>query len=59
MAITVGRHLNRGVAQAGLHDLERQFEPAVDFPVDAPRRIEVAQRVESASVPRVSTLTPP
>jgi hypothetical protein len=47
MAVTVRRHLDRGVPQARLHHLERQFEPAIDAAVDAPRRIEVAQAVQA------------
>src|SRR5262245_37655016 len=47
MTIDVGCHLDRGVAEAGLHDFERQFEPAIDPPVDAPGRIEVPETVEA------------
>src|SRR5262249_62229617 len=31
-----------------LHELEREFEAALDAPVDAPRRVEVAQRMQSS-----------
>jgi hypothetical protein len=44
--IGVRAHLNRSVTEPRLHHLERQFEPAVDAPVDAPRGVEVAQRVQ-------------
>src|SRR5438552_18980377 len=36
------------MAEPALHQLERQFEPAVDAPVDAPRCIEVAQRMQAS-----------
>jgi hypothetical protein len=29
------------MAEARLHDLQRQFEPAIDAAVDAPRGVEV------------------
>ena len=47
MAVGVRRHLDRGVTEPRLHQLERQLEPAVDAPVDAPRGIEVAQAVQA------------
>ena len=47
MAVDVGGHLDRGVTEPRLHQLERQFEPAVDAAVDAPRGVEVAQRVQA------------
>ena len=43
VAIGVRRHLDRGVTEPRLHHLERQLEPAVDAPVDAPRGIEMAE----------------
>jgi hypothetical protein len=36
MAVTVRRHLDRGVPETGLHQLKRQLEAAIDAPVDAP-----------------------
>ena len=35
------------MAEPRLHQLERQFEPAVNAPVDAPRGVEVAQAVQA------------
>ena len=46
MPVAIGRHLNRGMPEPGLHQLERQFQAAVGAAVDAPRRIEVAQRMQ-------------
>ena len=40
--------LDRGMAESGLHHLERQFEAAVGAAVDAPRGMEVPQRMEAA-----------
>jgi hypothetical protein len=42
MAIGVRRHLDGGMAEPGLHHLERQFEPA------ATRRIWRAWKIEAA-----------
>src|SRR6266540_4240329 len=47
MPVHVRRHLNRSVAEPRLHHLERQFEPAINAAVYAPRRIEVAQAVQA------------
>ena len=47
MAVAVCRHLHRGVTEPGLHHLERQFEPAIDPPVDAPGGIEMPQAVQA------------
>ena len=47
VAVAVGRHLDRGVAEPRLHHLERQLEAAIDAAVDAPRRIEVPQAVQA------------
>src|SRR5215510_1200668 len=47
MTVAVGCHLDRGVAETGLYQFERQFEAAVRLPVDAPRRVEVTQRVQA------------
>src|SRR4051812_33509380 len=47
VAVGVRRHLDRGVTESGLHQLERQFEPAVDAAVDAPRGVEVAEPVQA------------
>jgi hypothetical protein len=47
VAVGVRRHLNRGVAEACLHYLERKLEPAIDAPVDAPGGIEVAEAMEA------------
>jgi len=40
--------LDRGMAESGLHHLERQFEAAVGAAVDAPRGMEVPQRMQAA-----------
>jgi hypothetical protein len=45
VAINIHRHGDRRVAEAFLNNLRRQFEPTVDSPVDAPRSIEMPQRV--------------
>src|SRR5215467_10395305 len=45
--ITVGGHLDRGVTEPGLHQLERKLEPAIDPAVDAPARVEMAQSVQA------------
>src|ERR1700733_665129 len=47
MAIDVHCHHDRGMSEPLLHDLGRQFLPAVDLPVDAPAGIEVAKRVKA------------
>src|SRR5262249_25435818 len=47
VAVGVRRHLNRGVAEARLPPLERQFESAVEAPVDAPRGVEVPEAVQA------------
>src|SRR5262249_27437663 len=39
---------DRGMAETRLHHLERQFEPAIGAPVNAPRGVEVAQTVQAA-----------
>src|SRR5262249_55641601 len=45
--VAVGRHLNRAMTKARLHHLEREFEAAIDAPVDAPAGVEMAQRVQA------------
>jgi len=47
MPVHVRRHLDRGVAEPGLHHLQRQFEPAVGTAIDAPRGVEVAQAMQA------------
>jgi hypothetical protein len=47
MAITIRRHLDRGMAKAALHQLERQLEATIDAAVDAPAGIEMAQGMEA------------
>ena len=47
VAVSVGRHLDGGMSEPRLHDLERQLKPAVDAAVDAPGRIEMAQAVQA------------
>jgi hypothetical protein len=47
MAVAVGCHLDRRVAEPRLHHLKRQFQTAIGAPVDAPRRVEMAQRVKA------------
>ena len=47
VAVGVRRHLDRGVTEPRLHHLERQLEPAVDAPVDAPGGVEVAEAVQA------------
>ena len=46
------------MAKSRLHQLERQFEPAVDATVDAPRGIEMAQRVQAPVFALPSLVTP-
>ena len=46
MAIAICRQMDRGVTEAGRHQLEREFEAAVLLSVDAPGGMEVAQVVE-------------
>src|SRR5262245_49440864 len=46
VAVGVRRHLDRGMTEPRLHDLQRQFEPAVEASVDAPRGVEMAEAVE-------------
>src|SRR5262249_8830098 len=48
VTVGVGCHLDRGVAEPGLHYFERQFEAAVSTAVDAPRSVEVAQAMQAA-----------
>src|SRR5262249_3410265 len=48
VAVAIRRHLDRGVPEAALHQLEWEFEAAIDAPVDAPASIEVAQRMQAA-----------
>src|SRR5262245_14982762 len=47
MAVHIGRHLDTRMPEAVLHDLEGQPQTAILFAVDAPRRIEVPQRVQA------------
>jgi hypothetical protein len=47
VAVHVGRHVDGGMPEAVLHRLERQPKPAILFAVEAPRRVEVPQRVEA------------
>jgi hypothetical protein len=47
MAVAIRGYLDRGMAEPALHHLQRQFEATIDAPVDAPRRVEVAQSVQS------------
>src|SRR5262249_56145478 len=47
VTVGVGSHLDRGVAETGLHDFDRQFEPAIDAAVDAPACIEMAHGVQA------------
>src|SRR5262245_18071654 len=44
--IDIEGHRDRGVPEPLLHHLRRQFEPAIDLPVDAPGSIEVSQGME-------------
>jgi hypothetical protein len=46
MPVTVGGHLNAGMTEPALHHLDRQFEAAVFAAIDAPRGIEMAERVQ-------------
>src|SRR5262249_14301166 len=39
VAVAIGRHLDRGVPEAALHELEGKLEPTIDTAVDAPRRL--------------------
>src|SRR5262245_50894551 len=45
--VGVHRHDDRGVAESLLHDLGGQLEPAVYFPVDAPARLEMPERLQA------------
>ena len=47
MAVHIGGHLYRCMAEPRLHHLERQFEPAIEAPVDAHEGVEVAERVQA------------
>src|SRR5215831_10343581 len=47
MPVTVGGHLNAGMTEPALDNLDRQLETTVCPPVDAPRGIEMAQRVQA------------
>jgi hypothetical protein len=47
MTVAIGRHLDRGVTETALHQLQRKLEAAVDASVDAPRRVEVAQGMKA------------
>ena len=52
MPIGICRDDDRGMPEAFLHQLKRQFEPSIGSPVDAPAGIEMPQRME----PRVFAL---
>src|SRR5438105_4239702 len=47
VTVAVERYHERRVTEPRLHHLRRQFQSAVLAPVDAPGRVEVAQRMES------------
>ena len=46
MPIAIGGDLDRRMPHAGLHHLDRRFEAAVFAAIDAPRGIEMAERVQ-------------
>src|SRR5215831_5142660 len=48
MAVCVHGHGDGGVAQSLLYDLGRQLQAAIGSPVDAPARIEMAERMEAS-----------
>jgi hypothetical protein len=45
--VAVGGPRDQRMPEPGLYYIERQFEPTIGFPVDAPARLEVAQRVHA------------
>src|SRR6478672_2088148 len=47
MAVDISGHLNPGVTETMLHDLERKPETAVLPPVDTPGSVEVSERVHA------------
>jgi hypothetical protein len=55
MPVVVGRHLDGGMAETGLHHLERQFEAAIDAAIDAPARVEMPERVQPGVFGSVTT----
>src|SRR6266566_6288795 len=48
MPVCVERHNDRRVPEPRLHHLGWQLKPSVNFAVDAPRRVEVPQRVHAS-----------
>ena len=46
VAVGVGRDLDRGVPEPGLHHLQRQLQAAIDAAVDAPAGIEMPERMQ-------------
>jgi hypothetical protein len=44
--ISVGGHRQRRMPESRLHRLERQLQPAIDAPIDAPARVEMPQAVQ-------------
>jgi hypothetical protein len=46
MPVNICRHLDAGVPEPALHHLDRQFEAAVGPAIDAPRSIEMAERMQ-------------
>ena len=48
MAVDIHRHHDRRMTKSLLNHLARQFEAAIVPPVNAPRRIEVAEGVQAS-----------
>jgi hypothetical protein len=46
VAVPIRRHLNRRMTQTALNQLDRQFQAPVSPAVDAPRGVEMAQRMQ-------------
>ena len=59
MPVPIRRHRDRGVTEAGLHKLERQFESAVDSAIDAPADVEVPESVQARILRLPALVTTP
>ena len=54
VTIAIGGHLNGNVPEPSLHHLERGPEPAVGAAVDAPRGVEVPERMQTGVLRRAA-----